>query len=443
MNKKIASKAACISSSRSLLDFIRRCPTGFHTADTVKKELLENGFEELFEHEEWTLREGGKYFAVRGGSSIIAFRVPSFDYRGFMLAATHSDSPCFKIKDSAESKTPDGYVRLCTERYGGMLYSTWLDRPLSAAGRLTVRTDDGFETRLFNIDRDLLLIPNVAIHLNRDANSSDRYDPASDLLPLFGTKDAKILDIAAKNAGVDAKDIISADICVYNRQSGTVWGAENEFVSAPRLDDLQCVYSALRGFLDSDNQSSVPVLCVLDNEEVGSGTKQGADSTFLSDILTRINDAAGRTHEQYIASIANSFLVSADNAHAAHPNRSELSDKNNRPVLNGGIVIKYNANQKYTTDAVSSAAFRLICEKAGVPVQIYTNRADIPGGSTLGNISTSHVSLLSVDIGLAQLAMHSSYETAGVCDTLSMIKAMTRFFSSSLSCESGGRYRLI
>ncbi|MBE6764405.1 MAG: M18 family aminopeptidase [Ruminococcaceae bacterium] len=427
-----------------LFDFIKKSPSCYHAIDTVKNTLISNGYTLLCEGQNWNLSEGGKYFVIRNLSSVIAFRIPKSDYNGFMIAASHSDSPTFRIKDASQIKGSDGYVQLCVERYGGMIYSTWLDRPLSAAGRVVVETENGIETRLVNIDRDLLLIPNVAIHMNRNLNDNASYNPAVDLLPLFGSGDkcTSFSQIVAKAAKTDKDKIIGTDMYLYNRQEGTVWGADNEFISAPRLDDLECVFATLEGFLESDDSDSIPMLCVFDNEEVGSATKQGAASTFLSDILTRINEAFGKSASELKRTLSNSFLVSADNAHAVHPNHPEYADKTNRPVMNGGIVIKFSAAQRYTTDAVSNALFRKLCDTADVPVQIYTNRADIPGGSTLGNIVMSQVSVNSVDIGLAQLAMHSSYETAGIRDIDYLIKAMTAFFEKSIVCEDIGNYTI-
>ncbi|MBP3414855.1 MAG: M18 family aminopeptidase [Clostridia bacterium] len=423
-----------IACGKDMLKFIESSPSCFHAVENVKCRLQSEGYTEHFESESWDIKPGGKYFVTRSQSSIIAFRVPNTDYSGFMIAASHSDSPTFRIMEKPV-KTGDGYTQLGAERYGGMIYSTWLDRPLSVAGRVFTRSEKGIESRLVCIDRDLVLIPNVAIHMNRDINSGYSYNPAVDLLPLFSAKGSKteLFDIIAKTLKINKQDIISSDLFLYNRQKGSIWGAENEFISAPRIDDLQCVYSTLCGFLAAKDTACIPVLCIFDNEEVGSGTKQGADSTFLYDTLSRINKASGASDEQYHTAIANSLMVSADNAHAVHPNHPEYADKNNRPVMNGGIVIKFNANQRYTTDGISAALFGEICRRADVPTQVYTNRADLPGGSTLGNISSSHISVNCVDIGLAQLAMHSSYETAGIMDTHSMIEAMTVFFSSSIN----------
>ena len=422
-----------------LIDFIKQSPSSFHAVETVARRLEAEGYISLPECAAWTILPGGKYYVTRNQSSVIAFTVPTAAPRGFMMCASHSDSPTFKIKEHPESESAGMYVKLNTERYGGMLCSTWLDRPLSVAGRVVVKSEGKIQSRTVCVDRDLLLIPNVAIHMMRGANDNMSYNANVDMFPLMGSTAVKgsFKKIIAEAAGVAAEDIIASDLYLYSRTAATVWGAENEFISAPRLDDLQCAFASLEGFLAADAKDSVPVLAVLDNEEVGSQTKQGAASTFLYDVLTRICSALGM---EYLPAISRSFLVSADNAHAAHPNHPEFSDANHRPKMNGGIVIKHNANQRYTTDAVSQAIFASICEAADVPVQYFANRSDMAGGSTLGNIANTQVSLNTVDIGLAQLAMHSSYETAGAKDTEHLITALTRFYSSSLNVLADGEY---
>ncbi len=417
-----------------LLAFIRRCPSSFHVVRTLTEEL--SGYETLSEGEAWQLRPGGRYLVTRGGSSLLAFRVPAGEWQGFLLAAGHSDSPTFQIKTGGELQGPENYVRVNTERYGGMLYDSWLDRPLSAAGRLLIRTPRGLESRLVDVGRDLLLIPRLAIHMNRKANDGYAYDPKQDLLPLLGLAGGPSLSaIAAQAAGVREEDVVSSELSLYLREPGTVWGAGEEFVSAPRLDDLQCVYAALRGFLAAEEGRGLPVLCVFDSEEVGSATRQGADGTLLRDVLGRICAALDR---ELPVEIHHSFLVSADNAHAVHPNHPELADSQSRPRLNGGVVIKHSASRRYTTDAVSEAVFARLCERSGVPVQHFANRSDMAGGSTLGNIANSHVSLNTVDVGLAQLAMHSACETAGAEDTAYLARALQTFYASGLTAHGDG-----
>ena len=328
------------------------------------------------------------------------------------MAAAHTDSPTFKIKHNPEKKAGP-YVQLSTEKYGGMLMGTWFDRPLSVAGRVVTAKDGKLETKLVDVDRDLLVIPSVAIHMNRAANDGFKLMANVDTLPLYGMQEASgsFRGVVAAAAGVKEDEILGEDLSLYVRTRGTVFGAKDEFLLAPRLDDLGCVFGLLEGFLAAAPSGSVPVFCAFDNEEVGSETKQGAASSLLSDTLRRIALALGLGEEGYLRLLAQSFLVSADNAHAIHPAHPEYADKGEFPVLGGGIVIKYNANQRYTTDAVSGAVFQAICQEAGVPVQRYSNRADLPGGSTLGNISTAHLSVPTVDIGLPQLAMHSVCET--------------------------------
>lgn len=418
-----------------LLEFIKASPSCFHAVENIAAALREDGYTALYEGQQWELVCGGKYYVTRNRSSIIAFSLPNvIKTPKFMIAASHSDSPTFKLKDTPELEG-GMYTRLNTERYGGMIYDSWFDRPLSVAGRITVRTEGGITTRLVDIDRDLVLIPHIAIHMD-NPNNGKTFSPASDLVPLYGDGSAKgtFMKAVAEAAGVDASDIIAHELFLYNRQAPSVWGANNEFISSPKLDDLECAYSSLCALREANVCGAIPVMLVSDNEEVGSTTKQGAASTFLYDTLSRICDAFGGDIRM---AAANSMLLSADNAHAVHPNNAGLADPTHRPEMNKGVVIKYNASQLYTTDAVSSAVFREICRFSEVPTQVFANRSDMRGGSTLGNISNSQVSLSAVDIGLAQLAMHSSYETAGAGDVKYMIAAMKKFFETELDCFDG------
>ena len=430
------------NTAESLISFIKESPVSFHAVENITNRLSGGGYTALFESDAWDVVPGGKYYVTRGGSSVIAFRVPETTPVGFMMCASHSDSPTFKIKEYPETESAGMYVRLHTERYGGMLCATWLDRPLSVAGRVVVRENGRIVPKLVSIDRDLVMIPNVAIHMMRNANDGMSYNANVDLFPLFGdTADrARFRAIIAEAAGVKEEDILGSDLFLYNRMEGTVWGASEQYLSAPRLDDLQCAFASLEAFVKAKDSVSIPVLAVLDNEEVGSQTKQGAASTFLFDVLSRITEALSLDYRRMIAL---SFLVSADNAHAVHPNHPEFADPTHRPRMNGGIVVKHNANQRYTTDAVSEAIFTEICKAADVPVQFFANRSDMVGGSTLGNISNTQVSLNTVDVGLAQLAMHSSYETAGVHDTDYMITALTKLYESSLKADGEGAYTLV
>ena len=430
--------------TEKLFSFIENSPTAFHAIEAMRCRLKAEGYQPLLEGSDWNLQAGGKYYVIRNGSSIIAFRIPAKEWKGFQIMASHSDSPMFKIKENPEIEAEGHYVKLNVEKYGGMLCAPWFDRPLSVAGRLVVKDGEQIVTKLVDVKKDLVMIPSLAIHMNRDANNGVPFNPQKELLPLYGDENAKgtFMEQMAALAGVARKDILAHDLYVYSRTPGTVWGASGEYISCGRLDDLQCAFSSLEGFLQAQDGESIPLHCVFDNEEVGSGTKQGTDSTFLKDVLERINDSLGRTREQYLMAVASSFMISADNAHAVHPNHADVADPTNRPSINEGIVIKYNANQKYTTDAVSAAVFKALCKKVQVPVQTFINRSDIAGGSTLGNISNAHVSLNTVDIGLPQFAMHSPYETAGVKDTCYLIKAATAFFNSCIVAEGNGNYTL-
>ncbi len=411
--------------NEQFFEFIKKSPTAYHAVDNVKSKLLALGYTELFEEDAWQLSDRGKYFVIRNGSSIIAFRTVK-GASGFMICATHSDSPAFSVKLSSENK--GAYTTLDVEKYGGSVMYSWLDRPLSVAGRLAVKTDSGIETRIFNIDKDFAVIPSLAIHINGDVNNGYKFNPAKDMLPLVSSDGAEIgfLDFVASSAGVKKEDILSFDAYLYNRDGGKVIGACDEYVLCPRLDNLECSFAALEAFSSAKSSASVPVLAIFDNEEVGSSTMNGADSTFLADILERISGTS------YRPMLSNSFMVSADNAHAKHPNHPELSDKNNAPIMNGGVVIKWNANRRYTTDCISDAIFKQIMDRCGAKYQTFYSRADMPCGTTLGGISTTRVSILSVDIGLAQLAMHSANETAGAEDLDTMILALREFFSTSL-----------
>ena len=420
--------------NQALFSYIAACPTAFQAAAHTAALMEAEGYRPLRETEEWMLEPGGRYYVTRNGSSLIAFRLPKGRPVGFMMTAAHGDSPTFKIKENAEL-TGENETRLSVEGYGGMLCASWMDRPLSVAGRAMVRTEDGVAMRLIDLHDDLALIPNVAIHMNRDANNGAKYNFAVDMQPLYGEKGGFRRRIA-EAAGVAEEDLLTHDLFLYNPQPGVEWGG---YISAPRLDDLQCAFAALQGFLTAGESQSAAVYCLFDNEEVGSQTKQGAASTFLREALERICDALGLTLRTMAAG---SFLLSCDNAHAVHPNHPEYADKNHAVRMNGGVVIKYNASQRYATDAVSAALFQTVCEAAGVPFQRYANRPDMAGGSTLGSIANTQVSLNMADIGLAQLAMHSAFETAGAEDTAHMVQALKTFFGMTLRSGGDGTYQL-
>lgn len=417
---------------RDFASFLDASPSSYHAAANLLQALENAGYSRLLEQEKWELAPGGRYYILRGGTAVLAFRVPDGTPAGFMMSACHTDRPTFKVKENGELQGT--YTRLATEQYGGMLIAPWLDRPLSVAGRVTVQTDDGIEGRLVNIDRDLMLIPNVAIHMNRKANEGYAWNPAVDTIPLLGSKAAEGKFWALVEEAAGGK-LLGHDLYLYVRQKASVWGVKEEYISAAALDDLACAWGCLRGFLAAGETDSIPVLCAFDSEEAGSNSSQGAASTLLESTLYRICAALNL---EPCRMLAQSFMVSADNAHAVHPNHPEYADPGNAPVPGGGVVVKFNANQRYTTDGLSAAVLRRLCSQADVPLQTYCNRADIPGGSTLGRISLMHVSVPSADIGLAQLAMHSCYETAAVADIAYLEKLMAAFYGTSLEATASG-----
>ena len=421
---------------QGLRSFLDAAHSNYHAVSYLEAQLKQAGYTRLSECRDWALEEGGKYYFLRGGTAIMAFRIPKTVTGGFLLSAAHSDRPCFKVKENPE--LVGAYTRLAVERYGGQILSTWMDRPLSVAGRVMVETDSGLESRLVDIDRDLLLIPNVAIHMNRNINDGYKWNPAVDMLPLFGGKEGKgrFQELLEQVAGAK---VLGHDLYLYVRDNTRIWGMDNEYLSSAALDDLECAWGCTQGFLNAQESGSVPVLCIFDSEEVGSGSVQGAASTMLIDTLTRICQNRGWDLRQMLAQ---SFMVSADNGHALHPNHPELSDPTNAPVLGEGVDIKFNATLRYCTDGLGAALFRKVCAKAGVPTQTYCNRADLPGGSTLGNISQAHVSIPTVDIGLPQLAMHSCYETGAVADALALEDAMTAYYSTTVSLQDE-QYRIL
>lgn len=414
--------------SKELLSFINASPSPFHALKNVCDALLSEGYCQLFEQDKWDLKSGGKYFVTKNQSSVVAFNIPNGEKKSFVIAASHSDSPSFKVKPNAQKKSGGDAVVLCTECYGGGILNTWFDRPLSAAGRAVVKDGEKLKPLLFNIDRDLMIIPNVAIHFNREVNNGVKILPNVDTLPLYTLGENRFEDEIKK--ALDCDEVLSYDAYLYLRQNGVQFGANDEFVGSPKLDDLMCVFASLKGFLSAAESESIPVLAVFDNEEVGSSTKQGAASSFMRDTLSRVCECLGLDKS---ATFAQSFMVSADNAHAIHPNHPEYSDIDNAPKLNGGVVIKYNANQSYSTDAISGAVFESICKSAGVPTQVFLNRSDLKGGSTLGSIADTMVPIMTVDIGVAQLAMHSAFETAGADDLAFLVDAMSAFYSSTIT----------
>ncbi len=427
-----------ILTSRNLAAFIDASPTPFHAVVELCRRLDEAGFTRLEEAEAWDLAKGRGYYVTRDGSSLIAFRIPSDAASlAFRIVATHVDSPALRIKPVADLPGPGTYLRLNVEGYGSRIERSWLDRPLALAGRIFAERDGRIEGRLVVLD-DVVNIPSVAIHLNRKVNEEGALNVRADLCPLMsaGRVGQGGLDgLLARELDLAPQALLAYDLIVCNRQHGLVWGAENEFVSAPRLDNLQGTYAALEGFVGAGEGRAVPMLCCMDNEEVGSRTRKGALSSFMVGTIERVAHALGEDDEGFRRAIARSFAVSSDNAHAVHPNHPELTDEGNRVWLNGGVVIKENAQQRYATDALSRAVFEEICRRAHVPTQHYANRSDIPCGSTIGNMLASSLGVPTVDIGAAQLAMHSAFETAGVCDTGHLMRAIAAFYETALLGE--------
>lgn len=425
-----------MNTAKECLKFIDRSVTCFHAIENMEKRWKEEGFTELKEKEKWKLKMGKSYYVKRNGSSAIAFKIPEKEINGFHIMASHSDSPCFKVKAEPETHVDDHYVKLNVEPYGGMIYATWLDRCLSVAGRIIYKEGNKLKTKTVNVEEDLLLIPNVAIHMDWDMNKALSYNPQTDLQPLLCAaseeKDRQksiLMSKIASYAEVEEESILGRDLFLYVREKGRLAGPDKELMISPRLDDLECVFASQEGFLSASPKKYIAVCAVFDNEEVGSRTKQGADSDFLKDTLMRVGESMDRTEDDYLRLLAGSFIISADNAHAIHPNHPEKSDPANKPYLNKGIVIKYHGGQKYATDAYSEAVMKDICKEADVPYQVYCNRSDLPGGSTLGNILAGRISVPCVDIGLPQLAMHSAMESAGSRDVGYLVKASEVFFN--------------
>ena len=427
-----------------LLEFIKNSPSMFHAVNNFQSKLESLGFAELEESKPFRLIHGGKYFVTRNQSSIIAFTIAeNLSNYHYQIVASHSDSPTFKLKAAFDAADND-YTKLNVEAYGGMICSTWFDRPLSIAGRLLVNDNGHIHSKLVNLDRDLLIIPNLAIHFNREVNKGVAINNQVDMLPLFatGNKVNRLMELLATSVGEKDYDVIAHDLYLYARTPAAIFGAENEFIASPKLDDLECAFTSFEAFTQAEPKFGINLFCCFDNEEVGSTSKQGANGTFLADILKRINSALGKTEEEFYQALAKSFMISADNAHALHPNHPESYDKENRCFMNGGPVVKFSANQKYTTDAVSAAIFKAIAKDAGVPTQNFANRSDMAGGSTLGNLANTQVSMNTVDIGLAQLAMHSAYETAGAKDVEFMVQALKKFYASNINILSNTEFNI-
>lgn len=429
-----------IESTLELLDFINDSPSCYHVVSNLANMLDNAGCICLNESKRFSLEEGSCYYVTRNSSAIIAFRIPegftnSKNSFGYNIVAAHTDSPSFKLKANPELALGELYTTLNVEAYGGMLMAPWFDRPLSIAGRVFVKSNDGsVNEHLVDFDGDLCQIVNLCIHQNRDINKNYEYKVQKDMLPLLcsGNQKCAIKTLVSNLLEVEEDDILDTELFLYNRMKGSIWGLDDEFFSSPKIDDLQCAYTAVKAFIDASESSSnkIQMVALFDNEEVGSGTKQGADSDFLSQTITRINVALGLDYEDQCISKANSFMVSADNGHSIHPNYPEKCDPSNKPVMNNGIMIKYAGNQKYTSDAASGAHLINILKNAGLPYQFFFNNSNVTGGSTLGNISSSQLSIPSVDVGAAQLAMHSPYETGGTQDTFNLTESFKAFFEA-------------
>ena len=428
--------------SKEFLEFINESKTPFHATKSLSKMLDENGYVRLIESASWDIALGGKYYVLKNDSSIIAFTLPTdLSDLSFNITASHTDSPTFKVKPNYNVETAAKTLGMHLEVYGGTILSSWLDRPLSVAGRVVLREGNKLVTKLVDINRPLCVIPNVAIHQNRSVNDGYKYNPAVDMIAMYGVKDGmKLEDVIVNELNINKEDIKGMELYIYNCYRGCMFGANNEFISAPQIDNLECAYLSLQALLQSNNTKSCNVYCSFDNEEVGSGSKQGALSTFLLDVIVRVCDKLGLSEEEMKVAIAKSFMVSCDNAHATHPNQPSLCDPLNRVYMNEGIVIKTNANLSYTTDAISQALFTSVLNENNIKWQVFANRSDVRGGSTLGHLSLSQVSVDSIDIGLAQLAMHSSSEVCGIKDMQMMVEGLTAFYNKHLSKDSENNF---
>ncbi|MBE5877521.1 MAG: M18 family aminopeptidase [Lachnospiraceae bacterium] len=422
---------------QELMEYLDNSVTCYQAVEEACRQLEEKGFEQLSEKELWKLQKGGAYYVTRNDSSLLAFRIPQDEVKGFHIYAAHSDSPAFKVKENPEMPSEKQYMCLNTEKYGGMIMSTWMDRPLTIAGRACVVENGEIVSYPVRLKDNMCMIPNLAIHMNRNMNEGVALNPQIDMLPLMcmldGSKSlAKHVAEQLSRQGshnVEETDILATDLFVVNSQKAVLAGAQDEFLMTARYDDLGCVYAGLQAILAVAPSSYIDVLAIFDNEEVGSLTRQGADSTFLKDILMNIADGMGVSQAVLRTWLADSFLLSADNAHACHPNQGTKADPVNKPYLNQGVVLKYHGSQKYATDAYSAAYVKQLCKQENVPLQMYHNRSDIAGGSTLGNLVMAQVSMPAADIGLPQLAMHSAYETAGVNDIQYLYRLAESFFA--------------
>lgn len=426
--------------NKILMENLNYSHSEYHSVNKIKETLLSNGFIELDESKNYELKKGEKYFAIRNLTGIIAFKIPNnLDDCYFKILASHVDSPAYKIKENP-TLIENGYEKLKVEGYGGMIISSWLDKPLGIAGRIVINDGKKVYSKLIDSNSDIAIIPNVAIHQNREINNGYKYNNQIDLCAIIGEASENKSNYEKFLDSFISKDekIMATDLYLYNRNKATYLGFNKEYIGSPKLDDLASAFISLEAFIDSENNNGINVFFGSNNEEVGSLSISGADSTFLYDTLKRISLYLFNNEEEYFKSIAKSSLISIDNAHAIHPNHPELSDNKNICLINKGVVIKHNSNMFYTTDALSSSLIKSISEKSNVPYQEFFNRSDARGGSTLGNISNSHVSLLSVDIGLPQLAMHSNFEVIGSKDTYYLYILIKEYLNSKITLNNLG-----
>ncbi|QQK07849.1 M18 family aminopeptidase [Miniphocaeibacter halophilus] len=422
---------------KRLMNFIDNSPSVFHVVDNFEKSLMEKGYTKLSRNKKWNLKRNGKYFVSNNNSAIIAFQMGNnLKDNYFRIIGSHSDSPTFRVKPSPEIFEKNHFVKLNTEVYGGPILSTWFDRPLSLAGRVVLKSKDIFSPtiRNINIDKNLLIIPNLAIHMNREINNGYKYNKQKDTLPIIGLineeleKENYLLNIISKEINEDINNILDFDLFLYDRQKGEFLGNNKEFFTIGKIDNLGMAHASMEALLNSEDSEFTKLVLVSDNEEVGSQTKQGAGSPFLRDTLKRIITTSGGSFEDFEIALDKSFLISADQAHSVHPNYIEKNDPTNSPLINKGPVIKVSARMNYTSDGVSSSIFSQLCNSVNIPVQYFVNRSDILGGSTIGPITTQNLNINSVDIGNPILSMHSIRELAGVKDQEYIYKAFLEFF---------------
>ena len=424
--------------AENMLDFIYKSPTQFNAVEVSAEMLEKNGFEKLNPKENWKLEVGKKYYTTKNSSALVAFKVNSdeVEKEGFRIIGSHTDSPGFRIKPNAEMESCGAYLKLNTEGYGGMILSTWLDRPLAMAGRVFLRGENPFKPveKIVNINKPVCIIPNLAIHMNRSINDGYKYNKQTDMLPLVGLineqleKDNYMVKLLASELNVEIEEIIDFDIFLYEYEKGCFTGANEEFISTGRLDNLSMYYSSVEALLDSDSKSGISIAVGFDNEEVGSATKQGADSNMLLNILERICISLGKDRQQFFEAIENSFIISSDLAHAVHPNINSMADPTNRPVMGKGPVIKVHAGQAYTSDGYSISVYKEICRECGVEYQEFVNKSDQRGGSTIGPISSTHIDIPSVDVGAPILSMHSIRELGCSEDFYNTYKTFMKFY---------------